>query len=317
MINGTLQLIQFIIYIVGFPTPNKMKFLNKQMLVCFIASMLVCSCTKLLETDFPDYTENVVLNGMFCPDSVACVHVSLSGNLSDTALVHLPNATVVLHNVSADTYDTLQHHQNGWYAGRTLIQAGSTYTCTVFTESHAPLTKQTTVPYPPRIIKTEVDLNAFVDSENGSMMRSFSLTFPNDKTKQQYYDLLFYYTRIDVVYPPDVYSWEIEDESILPKDTIKYAELMYINPSSDVVFVNEPNPLTVFCNKYMQGTEFTVTGIVNGPSSPSDTSVSCRQVELRAVSPEYYHYMKQAYVERYSMNGSLLSYASTVIDIEI
>lgn len=233
------------------------------------------SCYKLVDDTFPTFKTQVVMNGFLQADSVPRIHVSLSGNLSDTALLTVPDAKVMLNNVS------LAYAGDGYYVGTDTIRSGVTYTCTVEVNGFDKLTKQTTVPFAPEIISAVVSPNPYKD-QFGEDEGSFELTFRTDVSQRIYYQIKLFNSR-------------------------EYNGTFYIKPNSDVVFQNEAEPITTFSNAFITSNVFTLTGnMAYHFGNPY-------KIELQAISPEYYHYIKQAYADRYDMNGAFVSFATSFI----
>ena len=249
-----------------------------------LAITLSCtSCYKLVDDTFPMFKTQVVMNGVLRADSVPCIHVSLSGNLSDTALLTVPDAKVMLNNV------LLVYEGNGYYVGTDTIRSGVTYTCTVEVNGFDKLTKQTTVPFAPEIISAVVSPNPFKD-EFGEDVGSFDLTFRTDVSQRAYYQVKLFNQRL----------WE--DKVFWDNNGT-----LYIKPNSDVVFQNEAEPIITFSNAFITSNVFTLTGnMAYHFGNPY-------KIELQAISPDYYQYIKQAYADRYDMNGAFVSFATSFI----
>lgn len=241
-----------------------------------LAITLSCtSCYKLVDDTFPTFKKQVVMNGFLQADSVPRIHVSLSGNLSDTALLTVPDAKVMLNNM------VLVYAGNGWYEGTDTIKSGNTYVCSVEVNGFDKLTKQTTVPFAPEIISAVVSPNPFKD-QFGEDVGSFELTFRTDVLQRIYYQIQLFNNQ-------------------------GYNGTFYINPNSDVVFQNEAEPITTFSNAFITSNVFTLTGnMAYHFGNPY-------KIELQAISPDYYQYIKQAYADRYAVNGAFVSFATSFI----
>lgn len=247
-----------------------------------VITLSVTSCYKLLTDTFPPLPKQVVMNGVLQADSVPRIHVSLSGNLSDTALLTVPDAKVMLNNV------LLVYEGNGYYVGTDTIRSGVTYTCTVEIDGFDKLTKQTTVPFAPEIMSAVVNPNPFKD-RFGEDLYSFDLRFRTDVSFLTYYQLKLF----------DESSWYDKKSWIIAP--------LYIDPNSDVVFQNEAEPITTFSNAFITSNVFTLTGNI------CYNFGRMHKIELQAISPEYYKYIKQAQVDRYDMNGAFVSFATSFI----
>ena len=256
----------------------------KKIVLLVVITLSVTSCYKLLTDTFPPLPKQVVMNGVLQADSVPRIHVGLSGNLSDSNLCVVPDAKVMLNNV------LLVYEGNGYYVGTDTIRSGITYTCTVEVDGFEKLTKQTTVPFAPELISAVVNPNPFRD-EYGWDFSSFELTFRTDISQRIYYQLI------------------VLDERHSSEGKICWDNnsSLYINSNSDVVFQNEADPLTTFSNALITSNVFTLTG--NKPYNNGYTY----KIALQAISPDYYQYIKQAYVNRYAMNGVLVSFATSFI----
>ncbi len=254
----------------------------------------VGSCVKLIETDFPDYERQLVVNGVLRVDSLLRVHVSWTGNLSDTALAVVDDAEVVMQY--GDTFlrvDTLRYEGDGWYVGDDVAHIGCSYTCMVMTSDSAFVElKQAQVPEPAKIVDVRVDIEPFM--EEGSFYRRFHVTFERDTRGRAYYELRLWT------------DYETGD-----------LDYMYVDASSDVVFQHEASPLKVFRSDYMTDDTFTVTGVAYVPPLTDPDYISKHTIELRSVDRSYYDYMKGASVDRYDVTGILMSYSSTMVEVEL
>lgn len=247
----------------------------KKIILLVAITLSVTSCYKLITDTFPPLPKQVVMNGFLQADSVPRIHVSFSGSLSDSNLCVVPDAKVMLNNV------LLTYAGNGYYVGTDTIRSGVTYTCTVEVNGFDKLTKQTTVPFAPEIIFAVVNPNPFKD-QFGEDIGSFDLTFRTDVSQRIYYQIQLFNNR-------------------------EYNGTFYIKPNSDVVFQNEAEPITTFSNAFITSNVFTLTGNMAYHFGNS------YKIELQAISPDYYQYIKKAYVDRYDMNGAFVSFATNFI----
>jgi len=102
------------------------------------------SCIKEVDYTIQPLPQKVVVNGLFCPDSIFRIHVSLTST-TDEAPNYVSNATVEIfkENVSIGI---LGHTEKGWYQTGVKPTAGSNYTLKVSVPNFEQVVAKSSVP---------------------------------------------------------------------------------------------------------------------------------------------------------------------------
>ena len=152
---------------------------------------LLTSCTKEVVIDLPDHEEKPVINSLFSPDTLLCVHVSRSRVITDTFFL-LQTAPVVVLKYAEKT-DTLQSTGNGYYVSRNHVpQVQTRYTIEVFSMEHGKATASDKIPAKVNFNIINYVHRAGIDPE-GSNFSSITIRFSDPPDEKNYYEIMLVY----------------------------------------------------------------------------------------------------------------------------
>jgi hypothetical protein len=228
-----------------------------------------------VQDDFPDFTKVPVINSILVADSLMTVHVSLTDKIGDEKLSFTDNAQVIVTS-NNDAFDTLSYIGNSVYQSKTTIKPLENYECRVTIPGYQTIVCNNLIPDIPEILDIEHINNAGRDEE-GSTYPAIKITFKNNPQEHQYFQIAIKLVKYD--------------------DDVEPAQIIFI---TDAVLLNEGIPLTVFSNELIESDSYTMTinytsGIGNNGGG-WHTELDPLVIELRAISYDYYMYLKQLYL---------------------
>jgi hypothetical protein len=253
------------------------------------------SCHSIIETDFANYKQKIVLNSTLETDSLISVQLTYTANLEDSIPSKISNATVI---VCSDNIlnDTLAYNGNGWYLSNKKAKPNVHYHCMAYVPGYEPVYAYTTIPDSTKIHQvkyTEID----GVSDEGEALSSFKVYFNNDSAK-----LLFWEIRMITVGEIDHYNFQTQEWNYEWR-TVQNPIL--IETKNDSVFVTEASPLNFFANIYMPSGRYGIKFYIN--RSFEFENDHDYYIELRSVSESYYKYHKQLYLYNTAQYESLAS----------
>ncbi len=159
----------------------------------FFLTLLLFSCIKEVDYDIPPMKQQVVVNGLFCPDSTFKIHISLSSSTS-VSPNFVENATVEIFkdNVSIGL---LYHTLNGWYETGVKPMVGKSYKLKVSVPNFDAVEAISSVPILPSILSSTyyTTSNVLDNSESGGISSKFptdtKIIFKDDPNQLNYYEI--------------------------------------------------------------------------------------------------------------------------------
>lgn len=158
-----------------------------------ILPLILISCVKEVDYDIPPLKQQVVVNGLFCPDSVFSIHVSLSSS-TNAAPNFVENATVEIfkENISIGL---LSYVDNGWYKTSVKPVVGKSYKLVVSVPNFESVEALSYVPTLPLNISSTYYITSNVPeySNNGGIPGQFptdtKIIFDDDPNHLNYYEI--------------------------------------------------------------------------------------------------------------------------------
>jgi len=159
-----------------------------------IIPILFASCIKEVNYDIQPLPQKVVVNGLFCPDSIFRIHVSLTSS-TDAVPNYISNASVEIfkENVSIGI---LGHTEKGWYQTGVKPTAGSNYTLKVSVPNFEQVVAKSSVPVFPTILSAIFYITSMVpDNSNapgiggGQLPTDAKIVFKDDPETLNYYEV--------------------------------------------------------------------------------------------------------------------------------
>jgi hypothetical protein len=215
--------------------------------------------------DIYEFAKSPVLNGIIGNDSLIKVNLSYTGRINDSSFDKEDAARVIIS--TTDGIDSLVNQSDGFYLSSLIAEPGKIYNCFVNIRDEFALASCDTIP--PLPVLTEVVFNPFacVDQE-GSTYPSVEISFANNPDISSYYEIKIW-----------LFNYNVDE-----------ANLINI---TDPVLLNEGLPLPLFSNKLITSDKYAMTINYNSGSSYNNMPFI---IELRAVSRNYYNYVRSKYI---------------------
>ncbi len=182
------------------------------------------SCTKELDLEIPARETKVVVNSLFCPDSIMKIHVSLSSGIHQENIPLVENAICNLYEdgVLVKTFD---FQEDGYYNSNYMPIAGKKYRIEVEVPNFEKVWAESEVPLLPDSLSGTYFIDYINVWEDG-YSTSVEIEFLDDKSKSNYYEPAF-----------NSYIFEESketDQSILSDSELDFLPTTYF--FSDVLF---------------------------------------------------------------------------------
>ena len=241
---------------------------SKSFFIFIFYLTLLTSCRKLVDEDFPDFKQKPVLNCLLINDHQINVQVSLTDKIDSSGLILPENAMVLVS--TGDVQDTLVLEENGIYKSSLIALPGKRYDCTVQIPGKTTITASDSIPAIPVLPLIEHHSFAGTDEE-GLAYPSITLHLDNLPVYPSYFEIKIWLISESSIYEAEIYNIQ------------------------DPVLLNEGIPLTLFSNKNIGKSTYTMT--INYRSGSYDNLMPLI-VEFRSVSRNYYNYVRSEYVYR-------------------
>ena len=267
-----------------------------KLFIALILFVLLSSCHSLVEDEFDNFAQLPVMNALLQADGTFNVQISLTANLTDTGLVYVSNAQVIIES-KTETPDTLEYTEKGWYASSRRVKVGETYSCTANIPGYAALSATTTIPLP-TVIDSVIYTDLAERGEEGEKISSVQFRIQNDVHSVKFWELKLKIRSAGTHYDLDAGDWS--------DSSYEHDAYIYIKPEQNPVFLFEPNPLEIFSNKKItkdiHWLKFYINSRYNGfSSSRRDTAF----IELQNIDVSLYTYQKQFYIYQSSGQPTL------------
>ncbi len=233
------------------------------------------ACREFVTDQFPDFDRRPTVNSILVAGKNVQLHLSFAAKLDSNQLETIDNATVALfeNNIFKEN---LAAEGNGIYTSQTIVKALHTYSCTINIPNFDEITCQTTIPAEPSILKINHITSAGIDEE-GMAYPALELSFANSPATEQYFQI---------------------DMQLIQYEYTTSAQVIKI---TDKVLLAGGLPILVFDNKLITTDSYTmkinyITGSASTMNGYRKAVLFPLVVELRAVSADYHHFMRQQYV---------------------
>lgn len=238
--------------------------------------LIFCSCRELVKDDFPDFIPVPTVNCIMVNGSEFKVQVSLAGKLDTTQLKLVDNAEILLY-ISGVYTETLTYFKDGIYASSVIAEKLKTYRCEVNIPGYNTITCSDSIPEDPKISNI-LHIDKAGKDEEGMTYPAIRFTFKNEPSEKLYFEVV-------------IRMIEYGNEQVADLEAI-----------IDPVLLNEGLPIALFSNETITDLNYTMTlnYFTGGASSinggPLQTNLYPMILEVRSVSSNYYHFVKQKYL---------------------
>ena len=249
------------------------------------------SCIKELDVTIPSIPQKVVINSLFCPDSILKIHVSLSEGVEneiqivENAQIRLYENDIFLQNVS--------YLSKGWYSSNYHPKAGMKYKIEINVEGFDMVTAESSIPENASILSFTCDLieNLNQNSPANSLTK---LVFDDVGLDKNYYEFSTF-----VLIPGDNIVEFMEIGSAIQTDlSLKLDSDLEFNPKtfyfSDELFHNSEKTLL------LNGLGWTNINPLNNEIENGIFSAL-----FKILSSEYYNFRKSWTKHVYNQNTDI------------
>ncbi|MCF8357640.1 MAG: DUF4249 domain-containing protein [Prolixibacteraceae bacterium] len=233
-------------------------------------------CQYLVTEQFPDFDSIPTINSVLVEGKPVSINIDLTGGLDSLPLQKVNNATVNLY-IDGHFSEKMEYTREGVLTSKTIVEPGKEYQCEVIIPGFDTLFCKQVIPIPGKILKVEHKANTGM-TDDGYTLSSKILTFKNNPSEKQYYEIKTKGTgKYDNI------------------DTSDYLFHNYIQPMpqiTDPVLLNEGIPIALFSNETIKDSVYTMTLHYTSSGSKIYSFI----IELRSVTYDYYRYQKQYYL---------------------
>jgi len=234
------------------------------------------SCRELVQDEFPDFTSVPTVNSILVAGEPAIIQVSIAGKLDTNKIVLVNNAEVLLY-VDGVYKETLILSDKGIYSSSFVVEKLKTYRCEVNIPGYKTVTCSDSIPET-TIISDIIHIDKAGKDEEGMTYPAIKFTFTNDPSEKKYFEVI-------------IRLIQYRHERVATLETI-----------TEPVLLNEGLPIALFSNESIKGNNYSMTlnyftgsaGSTNG--EPVQTTLFPLILEVRSVSSNYYHFVKQKYL---------------------
>ncbi len=237
---------------------------------------ILYSCRELVKDEFQDFTPVPTVNSILINGSNIKVQVSLAGKLDTNQLVLVDNAEVLLY-VDGVYKETLSLSDEGIYSSSIVVEKLKTYRCEVSIPGYKTIICSDSIPET-AIISNIFHIDKAGKDEEGMTYPAIKFTFTNDPSEKLYFEVV-------------LRMIQYGHESVANLETI-----------TDPVLLNEGLPIALFSNETLKDYNYTMTlnyftgGAMSINGGPLQTVLYPLILEVRSVSSNYYHFVKQKYL---------------------
>lgn len=243
--------------------------------------LLLSSCIKEIPLDETSYNPRLVVNSIFCPDSIIKVQVSKTVLVTDTGNRIIDNANVSLYKEGV-FLGSLANMGNGYYVFETYPEKGKLYEIKVDAPGFNTVTANEIIPEKTDIISCSFrGPIAAIDPTMGDEMGDINIVFKDNAITKNYYEIVFYWLingKTDYI---PIYNISLDIPVLKNEGDIDY------EPSS-IFFSDElfnGNEFSININMYMGFGR-------NGENGTQIEPPGKLYVILRSTSYNYYKYRK-------------------------
>jgi hypothetical protein len=245
-------------------------------------------CIKEFKFDIDELPKQVVVNSLFCPDSLFKVNVSITAPIG-VAPERVNNALVVVYKNDV-IHDTFTAMGGGWYKGVHYPEVGASYKVVVKVAGYDSVWAESYVPEYPEIIGQPVSkiFGVIVREGDQILARDTYLTFQDLVANENFYEFFFQWG-----FQGGFHKERLTDESLIADSDI------------DIQVFNIPNSL-YFSNSLFQNQIKTVVvpGLRSSNMAYPPSQVPFFDLHFSSVSKEYYMFRKSLYRHLYNSNIS-------------
>ncbi len=286
---------------------------QKHLLFLLLSVLLLSSCYKQLEIEFPNSEPLIAVSCLFTKDSSFVVNVNQTSSFNDSVSHKITNATCKLF-ADNQFVENLTHSSDGFYTSPSNYKAdyNTVYKIEISSEDLPVVSAINEIPQPVQITNlTKQDSVMF--GEDGKYLHQLDITIDDPSEIDNYYEFtIFAYYKLD-------YSnvWWLDSTELAEIDTSYHIKTV-VPQSQDIVLKNEglldyyPHTFP-FSDELFNGQTYTLN--INYLLPESTTSYNETQIYLitdyqlivavRSVSEDYYKYKKKLIIHQENQDSDI------------
>lgn len=241
---------------------NSMLELNKYFIVLLLLVMFFGACRKIIQSEFDDYNDEIVVNAILKADEQAVVKLSNTLSINGQSVNYLNDKVVKLYE-NGVFKEIMNLENNGEYKSDLVIQSGMKYKVEVEMPNSENLFADVEVPHSSELIGYEIIKKGFVEYSG--------VTYPIVKIK--------FKNPIDTIAYFQVVLYDIDEEE-------GTKNVVFLERIFDPVLQNEGVKIAVFSNEIIQNNEHEIQLVY------SDVFCINCLIEFRRISYSYYKYLQ-------------------------
>lgn len=145
------------------------------------------SCRKLVQAEFTTPDSLPVVNAILIQDKPLELHLSYPTKINASTINYIENASVSLF-INNEYENDLKYIENGIYSSDINVTEGDIYTCGINIPGYEAIFCTDSLPQKPIVYKIE-HINEAGKNEEGAPYPAVIITFENDTTSRQYYEV--------------------------------------------------------------------------------------------------------------------------------
>lgn len=215
---------------------------NLYLLILFFVVSFNLSCIKEVDFDFKQLDKQVVVNCLFCPDSLFEIHLSYTANTLDTCSEIIENAKIELWSGN-NKIDDFIYIDNGDYLSTQIALVKMPYTVKIIVPQYDTIYATDTIPSTADY--TFLNNNLYCKEIEGSSFSSFDFNIING-LETDYYEMYLPYRRsIDSTIRASLSLFLSQSNVFASETNDKWGDFYYKVIFSDVLFQNESQNFSI------------------------------------------------------------------------
>jgi hypothetical protein len=156
-------------------------------IICLM--FIFSSCEKELDLDIPALPQKVVVNSLFCPDSMMKIHISLTTGIKEETINFVENATLYLFE-DGILIKTITNQENGFYNSFYKPKAGKKYRIEVEVPNFEKVWAESFIPHLPDSL-SGIYYRDEIQTDLEFLTTSVQISFLDDEKTKNYYEPCF------------------------------------------------------------------------------------------------------------------------------
>lgn len=272
-----------------------------------IILVLLSSCNREIDFDFPDVEPAIVINSIISPESPISVNISAVMPIAEESYtvvndtdatgtihyLHIPKPKYCIEDASVLIYEdgellcSLEYDDEGYYISNKYPKVGSTYTLVVNAPGYKECKATTTLYNMPVLSNMSFSDTVSVDQE-GFPLSKLSFTITDNNSDRNFY--------------------EMSCRTVSDKYDVEY-EWIYFNKSRNtdkVLTQSESLPFNdrvlLFTDEYFRNSSYNLDVIYNYNPYVAMAKYDL-EITVKAVSESYYEYRRSRIMQEYQEEG--------------